>query len=113
MILDLQFVHHLLNVWNGSRDTLRLPALGLRVDLAGQRHVRAFAPGVLGIDQHERRLLFELAVTDRIGAQPRVGQHAHDIEIYAVLTNTMPPDNITEISDADRRRLGAGLQAEK
>lgn len=35
--------------------------------------------------------------------------HAREIEIYAVLTNAMPPDNVTSISDQERRMLGAGL----
>ncbi|HXQ53007.1 MAG TPA: urate hydroxylase PuuD [Stellaceae bacterium] len=35
--------------------------------------------------------------------------HAREIEIYAVLTNAMPPDNVTKISDDERRILAAGL----
>src|ERR1035441_6516822 len=42
LILNLQFVHHLLNVWNGCRESFGLPALGLRVDLAGQRDDMVF-----------------------------------------------------------------------
>jgi uncharacterized membrane protein len=49
----------------------------------------------------------------RLDTTEEIRRHAHEIEIYAVLTNTMPPDNVTELSDADRRRLGAGLQAVK
>src|ERR1035441_3465101 len=37
LILDLQFVYHLLHVGNGTRDPFSLPAFGLRGDLAGQR----------------------------------------------------------------------------
>jgi uncharacterized membrane protein len=36
--------------------------------------------------------------------------HAREIEIYAVLTTAMPPGNITSLSDADRRKLAAGLR---
>ena len=37
--------------------------------------------------------------------------HAREIEINAVLTTAMPPGNITEISDDERRTIGAGLAA--
>ena len=49
----------------------------------------------------------------RLDTAAEIRRHAREIEIYAVLTTTMPPDNVTEISAADRRRLGAGLQAAK
>jgi uncharacterized membrane protein len=35
--------------------------------------------------------------------------HAREIELNAVLTNAMPPGNITRVSDQDRMTLGAGL----
>jgi uncharacterized membrane protein len=35
--------------------------------------------------------------------------HARQIQIFAVLTTAMPPGNITELSEADRDRLGIGL----
>ncbi|HUB95789.1 MAG TPA: urate hydroxylase PuuD [Stellaceae bacterium] len=49
----------------------------------------------------------------RLDTPEEIRRHARDIEIYAVLTHTMPPDNVTEISDADRARMAAGLQAAK
>jgi uncharacterized membrane protein len=49
----------------------------------------------------------------RLDNEEEIRRHARDIEIYAILTHTMPPDNVTEISDADRARLAAGLQAAK
>jgi uncharacterized membrane protein len=49
----------------------------------------------------------------RLDTPEEIRRHAREIEIYAVLTDTMPPDNVTELSDADRRILGAGLQATK
>jgi uncharacterized membrane protein len=38
-----------------------------------------------------------------------VRAHAREVEINAVLTAAMPPGNITEISDDERRIIGAGL----
>jgi uncharacterized membrane protein len=38
-----------------------------------------------------------------------IGAHAREVEINAVLTAAMPPGNITEISDDERRIIGAGL----
>jgi uncharacterized membrane protein len=49
----------------------------------------------------------------RLDTEEEIRRHARDIEVYAILTHTMPPDNVTEISDADRVRLAAGLQAAK
>jgi uncharacterized membrane protein len=49
----------------------------------------------------------------RLDNEAEIRRHARDIEVYAILTHTMPPDNVTEISDADRARLAAGLQAAK
>ncbi len=49
----------------------------------------------------------------RLDNEEEIRRHARDIEVYAILTHTMPPDNVTEISDADRARLAAGLQAAK
>jgi uncharacterized membrane protein len=37
--------------------------------------------------------------------------HAREIEINAVMTTAMPPGNITEVSDDERRIIGAGLAA--
>jgi uncharacterized membrane protein len=39
----------------------------------------------------------------------RIRAHAELIELYAVTTHAMPPANITELSDDDRKKLGAGL----
>jgi len=41
----------------------------------------------------------------------RVAAHAQQIEIYAVLTNAMPPGNVTEITGEERQLVGAGLAA--
>jgi uncharacterized membrane protein len=38
-----------------------------------------------------------------------VQRHRREIAINAVLTNAMPPGNVTEITEAERRLLGAGL----
>jgi uncharacterized membrane protein len=37
--------------------------------------------------------------------------HAREVEVNAVMTTAMPPGNITEISDDERRIIGAGLAA--
>jgi uncharacterized membrane protein len=47
----------------------------------------------------------------RLDTPEAIRQHARDIEVYAILTNAMPPGNVSEISQEDRRRLAAGLQA--
>jgi uncharacterized membrane protein len=39
----------------------------------------------------------------------RIRQHARQIQIYAVLSDAMPPGNITEITTAERRTLALGL----
>jgi uncharacterized membrane protein len=49
----------------------------------------------------------------RLDNAEEIRRHAREIEIYAVMTHTMPPDNVTELSDADRVRLAAGLAAAK
>jgi uncharacterized membrane protein len=49
----------------------------------------------------------------RLDTPDDIRRHAREIEIYAVLTDAMPPGNVTEISDADRRRIAAGLQSAK
>src|SRR5262249_31927178 len=41
----------------------------------------------------------------------RIKAHAREIEINAVLTAAMPPGNIPEISDDERRIIAAGLAA--
>src|SRR5580704_15448625 len=54
--------------------------------LACQRHGRAIARRVLGIDQHECRT--RAALADRIRAQPRIGRDADAIKVeraYAAL----------------------------
>jgi len=40
-----------------------------------------------------------------------IAAHARQIEIYAVLTDAMPPGNVTEITAEERQRVGAGLAA--
>lgn len=40
-----------------------------------------------------------------------VAIHARQIEIYAVLTDAMPPGNVTEITAEERQLVGAGLTA--
>jgi uncharacterized membrane protein len=39
----------------------------------------------------------------------RIRAHAELIQLYAVTTHAMPPANVTELSDDDRRKLSAGL----
>jgi uncharacterized membrane protein len=39
----------------------------------------------------------------------RIAAHARQITIFAVLTDAMPPGNVTEITDDERRTVGAGL----
>jgi len=39
----------------------------------------------------------------------RIRAHAELIQLYAVTTHAMPPANVTELSDDDRKKLGAGL----
>ena len=39
----------------------------------------------------------------------RIRAHAELIRLYAVTTHAMPPANVTELSDDDRKKLGAGL----
>jgi hypothetical protein len=41
-------------------------------ELAAERDVGALLGFVLGLDEHERREVGELAVTDGVGAQPRI-----------------------------------------
>lgn len=38
-----------------------------------------------------------------------IRRHAEQIKIYAVLTHTMPPDNVTEMTDDERHIVAAGL----
>ncbi len=40
-----------------------------------------------------------------------IAAHVRQIEIYAVLTDAMPPGNVTEITAEERQRVGAGLAA--
>jgi uncharacterized membrane protein len=40
-----------------------------------------------------------------------VAAHARQIAIYAVMTNAMPPGNLTEITAEERQLVGAGLAA--
>jgi uncharacterized membrane protein len=47
----------------------------------------------------------------RLDTPEDIRRHAQEITVYAVLTNAMPPGNVTEITDADRRKLAAGLRA--
>ena len=64
---------------------------------------------------HAKEPLWEGIITAprgvRLDTPEDIRRHAREIEVYAVLTTTMPPGNITELSDADRLRLGAGLHA--
>jgi uncharacterized membrane protein len=39
----------------------------------------------------------------------RAAAHARQITVFAVLTDAMPPGNVTEITEEERRLLGAGL----
>jgi uncharacterized membrane protein len=39
----------------------------------------------------------------------QIAAHARQITIFAVLTNAMPPGNVTEITEEERRLVGAGL----
>jgi uncharacterized membrane protein len=39
----------------------------------------------------------------------RIVAHARQITIFAVLTDAMPPGNVTEITDEERQAVGAGL----
>jgi uncharacterized membrane protein len=45
----------------------------------------------------------------RLDTPDSIRLHAREILLFAVLTNAMPPANITDLSDADRAKLGAGL----
>ena len=47
----------------------------------------------------------------RLDTPEDIRLHAREIAVYAVLTDAMPPGNVTEITDADRRKLAAGLRA--
>ena len=38
-----------------------------------------------------------------------IAAHARQIEIFAVMTRAMPPGNVTEITEDERRLIGAGL----
>ena len=58
-------------------------ALGVG-ELAAKRDVGAFPGRVLGVDEHERRLLLELTDADRVGAKRRVGGDANEVEIELV-----------------------------
>jgi uncharacterized membrane protein len=48
-----------------------------------------------------------------LNSPEEIRRHARQIAINAVLTNAMPPGNLTEISDEDRQILAAGLAAER
>ena len=45
----------------------------------------------------------------RLDTADNIQLHAREIELYAVLTNAMPPGNITGLTDEERGKLAAGL----
>ena len=45
----------------------------------------------------------------RFDTPDEIRRHAELIKVYAVLTHTMPPDNVTEMTDSERSILAAGL----
>jgi uncharacterized membrane protein len=45
----------------------------------------------------------------RLDTPEDIRRHAAEIRTYAVLTRTMPPGNVTEMTDDERQVLGAGL----
>lgn len=47
----------------------------------------------------------------RLDTPAEIRRHADQIKIYAVLTHTMPPDNVTEMTDDERIVVAAGLAA--
>lgn len=47
----------------------------------------------------------------RLDTPAEIRRHADQIKVYAVLTHTMPPDNVTEMTDDERTVVAAGLAA--
>jgi len=46
----------------------------------------------------------------RLDTPENIRLHAREIELYAVLSNAMPPGNITGLTDEERQKLAAGLR---
>src|SRR5262249_7804141 len=63
-------------------------------ELAAERDVRAVGAGVLGIDEHERRGVGELAVADRVGPHPRIRADLDHVRVE-------PPRSLALATGAD------------